>query len=916
MFPYPSGDGPARRPPAGLHRHRRLRPLPAHDRPQRAAHDGLRRLRPARRAVRGADRPAPPRHHRAQHRHHAPPAAARWAWATTRAARRRPPTTRYYRWTQWIFLQIFNVLVRRRGRPGPPDRRAGGRAGRRHPRAGRGHEPLRPPVGRAVADVERRRVVDDHRLAYLDEAPVNWCPGLGTVLANEEVTADGRSERGNFPVFRRPLKQWMMRITAYADRLIDDLDLLDWPEPIKLMQRNWIGRSDGRPAHGSPVARRRSIEVFTTRPDTLFGATYMVLAPEHPLVERADRRRPGPTARRRVVDRRARHPGRGGRRLPAPRPPAVRARAPGRGARARPACSPAAYATNPVNGDRIPVFIADYVLMGYGTGAIMAVPGQDQRDWDFAEAFDLPIVRTVQPPDDFDGKAYIGDGPAINSRRSSTGWRRRGQGTDHRLARGPAARATGTVTYKLRDWLFSRQRYWGEPFPIVYDEDGLPRALPESELPVDAARDRGLRAAHVADDDETRMPEPPLGRATEWVDGRARPGRRARKVYRRELNTMPQWAGSCWYELRYLDPTNDDALRRPRGRALLDGPADARRPRRRRPVRRRRRARRPAPAVRPVLAQGPVRPGPRQLLAEPFRRLFNQGYIQAAAYTDERGFYVEPSEVDERDGGFFHGDRPVTREFGKMGKSLKNSVTPDEMYDHYGADTLRLYEMFMGPLDQSRPWDTTAVVGVYRLLQRIWRRGRRGDRRAPGRRRAARRRDPPDPAPHDRRGPGRHGGAAVQQRDRQDHRAEQPPDRHATPTGGVPREVAEPLVLMLAPLAPHIAEELWSRLGHDAVAGLRAVPRGRPGLAGGRRGRDAGAGQRQGARPASRCPPGADAAALEAAARADDRVAAPAARRRGPPGRRRARAAGQLRRRLTSRAAPRRRCASSATGRW
>ncbi|MEJ7584615.1 MAG: class I tRNA ligase family protein, partial [Acidimicrobiales bacterium] len=457
----------------------------------------------------------------------------------------------YYRWTQWIFLQIFNAWYdpeADRARP-IAELEYELETGVRQPVEGAN------PFGRdwpGLAPVERRQVVDAHRLAYRHEALVNWCPGLGTVLANEEVTADGRSDRGNFLVYRRPLEQWMLRITAYAERLIDDLDALDWPESIKRMQRNWIGRSTGASVRFASSAG--AIEVFTTRPDTLFGATFMVLAPEHPLVDAliADDWPPGTAATwtngaadpaRAVADYRARTSRRSEMERQAE-------------ARTKTGVFTGSYATNPVNDTEIPVFVADYVLMGYGTGAIMAVPGQDERDWDFARAFGLPIIRTVQPDVGFEGDAFLGDGPAINgdfldglgmaeAKERITAWlEERGAGT-------------GAVTYKLRDWLFSRQRYWGEPFPIVYDEDDLPRAVPESELPVLLPEVDDYEP--VTSDDEHSMPEPPLGRAPGWTEVTLDLGE-GPKVYRRELNTMPQWAGSCWYELRYLDPTNEEAF--------------------------------------------------------------------------------------------------------------------------------------------------------------------------------------------------------------------------------------------------------------------------------------------------------------------------------------------------------------------
>jgi leucyl-tRNA synthetase len=779
------------------------------------------------------------------------------------------------------------------------------------------------PFGRDWSELdgtERRQIVDAHRLAYLHEAPVNWCPALGTVLANEEVTPDGRSERGNFPVFRRPMKQWMMRITAYAERLLADLDLLDWPESIKLQQRNWIGRSEGamvrfpvsgksseaaqppggaaaqvtagsakpvvpksseaaQPPGGAaaqvtagsakPVVPKRDddVIVFTTRPDTLFGATYMVLAPEHPLVDELTAVAWPPGTDHRWT---------GGFETPVEAVAAYRAQA----ARMRDLDRQAqdreksgiflgTWATNPVNDARIPVFVADYVLMGYGTGAIMAVPAEDERDWDFAQALGLPIVRTVQPPEGWEGGAYTGDGPSINSGFLD------GRGRNEAIAAmldwlERHGHGTRTVTYKLRDWLFSRQRYWGEPFPIVYDEDDLPRAVPEDELPVVLPELDDYSPATFPADDETSEPEPPLGRAESWREAVYDLGD-GPKVYRRELNTMPQWAGSCWYELRYLDPTNEDAMVDPEVERYWMGP------------------RHEGDCGGVDLYVGGVEHAVLHLLyarfwhkvlhdlghvssSEPFRRLFNQGYIQAAAYTDERGFYVEASEVQERDGRFFHAGREVRREFGKMGKSLKNSVTPDEMYAQYGADTLRLYEMFTGPLDQSRPWNTRDVVGVHRLLQRIWRlvvdeetaAVRVGE--VPADEETRRLVHQTVDAVRDGMETLRFNTSIARITELTNHLTARFPD------GGTPREAVEPLVLMLAPLAPHIAEELWERLGHDRSLAWEPFPEADPGLlvvdtvevavqVNGR------------VRARIEVPADADAEAMEAAARSDARVA-------------------------------------------
>jgi leucyl-tRNA synthetase len=725
----------------------------------------------------------------------------------------------FYRWTQWIFLQIFNSWY-------DPA------AGRARPIAELIAEyesgVRQPPGGHSWAEldeVHRRRVVDGHRLAYVSDAPVNWCPGLGTVLANEEVTPDGRSERGNFPVFKRNLRQWVMRITAYADRLLDDLDALDWPEPIKLMQRNWIGRSTG--AHIEFPTDAGRLRVFTTRPDTVFGATYLVVAPEHDMVDRLvppawpDGTKPawtgGHATPREAVD--------AYRKFAAAKTDIERQAAD----REKTGVFAGGYATNPANGERIPVFIADYVLAGYGTGAIMAVPGQDVRDWEFAEVFDLPIVRTVQPPAGFDGEAYLGDGPAINSSAPQS------LSLDG-LEVAPAKKkiiewleehgyGEGTVTYRLRDWLFSRQRYWGEPFPIVYDETGLPVALPESMLPVELPEVADFSPKTFDPDDADSTPETPLSRAGDWVEVELDLGA-GPKRYTREPNVMPQWAGSSWYELRYLDPTNDEAMVDPANERYWMGPRDER-----------------DPGGVDLYVGGGEHAVLHLLYArfwhkvlydlghissfEPFRRLFNQGYIQAYAYTDKRGAYVPAEAVVERDGRYFYGDNAVRREYGKMGKSLKNVVTPDEMCAVYGADTFRVYEMSMGPLEVSRPWETRAVVGSYRFLQRVWRTvvdERTGDLRVVG-------------------GPADEQTRRLLHRTIDGVRADLAGMRFNTAvakliglTNGLtrlpatPREVAESLVLMVSPFAPHLAEELWRRLGHPGSLAYEAFPVADPAL--------------------------------------------------------------------------------------
>ncbi|HEX6968515.1 MAG TPA: leucine--tRNA ligase [Micromonosporaceae bacterium] len=726
----------------------------------------------------------------------------------------------YYRWTQWIFLQIFNSWYDPQLRKARPidELIAEFTSGRRPTPDGRPWSSLSP--------VEQRRIIDDHRLAYVSEAPVNWCPGLGTVLANEEVTPEGRSERGNFPVFKRNLKQWMMRITAYADRLLDDLDKLEWPEPIKLMQRNWIGRSTG--AHIDFPTEVAPIRVFTTRPDTVFGATYMVLAPEHELVDRLvpdvwpEGTKPvwtgGHATPREAVD--------AYRKLAATKTDVERQAE----TKEKTGVFTGAYAVNPVTGGRIPIFVADYVLAGYGTGAIMAVPAQDERDWAFAEVFDLPIVRTVQPPADFAGKAYVGDGPAINSAAPDRGLDLNGLSVAEAKAKiidwlEANGCGRGATTYRLRDWLFSRQRYWGEPFPIVYDEHGLPVALPESMLPVELPEVADFSPRTYDPDDADTDPETPLSRAKDWVEVELDLGD-GPKRYVRDTNTMPNWAGSCWYELRYLDPDNDRCFVDPVNERYWMGPQF------------------PGDCGGVDLYVGGVEHAVLHLLYarfwhkvlydlgyvssfEPFRKLFNQGYIQAYAYRDARGVLVPAAEVVERDGRYFHGDQEVFQEYGKMGKSLKNVVTPDEMCEAYGADTFRVYEMSMGPLDVSRPWETRAVVGSYRFLQRVWRLVVDEESGAL--------RVVDAPADEETRRL-LHRTIDGVRTDMENLRFNTAIAKlieltnRVTRLSATPREVAEPLVLMLSPFAPHLAEELWQRLGYEGSLAYADFPIADPAL--------------------------------------------------------------------------------------
>ena len=715
----------------------------------------------------------------------------------------------FYRWTQWIFLQIFNAWFDE----------AANKA--RHidelvEEFASGKRPT--PSGRPWEELpaqERRQIIDSHRLAYLSEAPVNWCPGLGTVLANEEVTNEGRSEIGNFPVFKRNMSQWMLRITAYAERLLADLDKLDWPDKVKAMQRNWIGRSEGARVFFTEAASGERIEVFTTRPDTLFGATFMVLAPEHHLADGAASEWPEGTDPAWT----------GGHASPAEAVAAYRAEVERRtdadrsgDDKEKTGLFTGRFAINPVNGQRVPIFIADYVTLGYGTGAVMAVPSGDQRDWEFAKAYNLPIVETVIPCSEHDGNsAWTGDGEVINSTNPEISLNGMNV-SDAKTAITEWLEAKGlgeaTVNYRLRDWLFSRQRYWGEPFPIVYDETGLPIALPEEMLPIELPEVTDYSPKAMDPEDRNSDPVPPLARATDWTSVELDLGD-GKKVYRRELNVMPQWAGSCWYEMRYLDPANHDRFvgeeverywMGPRGEGDVGG-VD--------------------------LYVGGVEHAVLHLLyarfwhkvlfdlgyvssAEPFRRLFNQGYIQAYAYRDSRGQTVPAAEVEAHGEGekmtWTWQDQFVKREYGKMGKSLKNIVSPDEMYEAYGADTFRLYEMGMGPLAQSKPWETRAVVGSQRFLQRLWRNvvnEETGDL-------VTRDTNIDEATLH-----ALHKTIDAVNKDYENLSFNTAIARLTeyntvlTALKVVPRAAVEPLVLMVAPLAPHIAEELWHRLGHD-----------------------------------------------------------------------------------------------------
>ena len=641
----------------------------------------------------------------------------------------------YFKWTQWIFMQLY-----KKG------------------------------------------------LAYLDEVAVNWCPALGTVLANEEVI-DGRSERGNHPVERRPMKQWMLRITEYAERLLNDLDDLDWPEGIKEMQRNWIGKSTGAEVIFDTTAGDR-ITVYTTRPDTLFGATYMVLAPEHPLVSKLTT----PECRA-AVD-------------------AYREAAAKKTDLARTELSTektgaftGAYAINPVNGVKIPIWIADYVLVSYGTGAIMAVPAHDTRDFEFAQTFGLPVKCIIEPDpaaaaaENCDvaavlaGKAcWTGEGKLINS-ANDEGLNLNGLSVKESkpaATKWLAERGLGreAVKYKLRDWLFSRQRYWGEPFPIVHYEDGSIELVNDSELPVNLPE--------MADFKPSGTGEPPLAKAKDWVNYvDPATGRRGR----RETNTMPQWAGSCWYYLRYIDPKNPDAAWDP-AKERYWMPVDLY----------------VGGAEHAVLHLLYARFWHKVLFdlglvstKEPFLKLVNQGMILGTSYKDRRGVLVPTDQVEfTPDGPVRISDREPLTEFpAKMSKSLRNVVNPDDVIRDYGADSMRLYEVFMGPLEATKPWSTKGVEGVYRFLKRAW--------RLVAETPVA---DVPCTPEQLRL---LHATIKKVTQDIETFNFNTAISQlmiclnEFSKLKEVPREAAETFVLLLSPFAPHLCEELWSMLGHEGT---------------------------------------------------------------------------------------------------
>lgn len=535
----------------------------------------------------------------------------------------------YYKWTQWIFTKLF-----------------------------------------------------EKGLAYEAEVPVNWVEELGTAIANEEVLPDGTSERGGYPVVRKPMRQWMLKITAYADRLLEDLEDLDWPESIKDMQRNWIGKSSGATVHFKIKGHEEGFSVFTTRVDTLFGASYAVLAPEHPLVDVIT----SPEQAEAVADYK---------RQASLKSDLARTDL----AKEKTGAFTGAYAINPANGKEIPIWIADYVLASYGTGAVMAVPAHDARDWEFAQVYDLPIIPVIEGGD-VEQAVYTEDGPHIHSefldglntkeaKAKMTAWlEEKGMGEE-------------TITYRLRDWLFSRQRYWGEPIPIIHWEDGTSTAVPEDQLPLVLPKTTDIKPSGTG--------ESPLANLTDWLEVTREDGVKGR----RETNTMPQWAGSSWYYLRYIDPHNTEKLA---DEELLKLwlPVD-------------------------IYIGGAEHAVLHLLYArfwhkflydlgvvptkEPFQKLFNQGMILGTSYRDGRGALVASDKVEKRDGTFIHRETGETLEQtpAKMSKSLKNVVNPDDVVDQFGADTLRVYEMFMGPLDASIAWSEEGLEGSRKFLDRVYR---------------------------------------------------------------------------------------------------------------------------------------------------------------------------------------------------
>ncbi|MEY4582216.1 MAG: Leucine-tRNA ligase [Pseudomonadota bacterium] len=721
----------------------------------------------------------------------------------------------YYRHTQWIFLQLYGSFFdadpqRERARPVTEllaEFKSGARVVRFNPDAAEisaQDKTLRFGAWDTVAADQQKRIVDSYRLAFLAEQTVNWCPKLGTALANEEVI-DGRSERGEYPVFRKPLEQWLLRITAYGKRLIDGLSGLDWPSSSVAKQTTWIGYSVGAelafPLVGNTSAG--GVRVFTTRPDTLFGATYLVLAPEHPLVEAA-LQTPSAAAQSgalRTYAEQARN----------------RSDLERQQNKEKTGVWSGLLATNPATGEQIPVWVSDYVLMGYGTGAIMAVPAHDERDHEFAQRFGLPIRTVVAPSDGSTPEGcFAGEGKALNSANAEVS-----------LDGLPTAAAKQTIIAwleqrgigqpkrqtKLRDWLFSRQRYWGEPFPIVYDAQHHHYPISEDKLP--------LVLPELADyePEESEEPRPLLAKAQAWVKTTAGAagveGLPPETLVTRETNTMPGWAASCWYYLRFADPHNKHAIAGSEAeRYWLSDGVD--------------------------LYVGGAEHVVLHLLyarfwhevlhdlghatsPEPFRKLFHQGLILSSAYQRADKTLVPIDEVEEQSADKYverSTGAPVTQIVAKMSKSLRNVVNPDDVIESYGADTFRLYEMYMGPLDASKPWNTRDISGLQRFLQRTWRL-----------------------LVDEQTGSLTLADAASTEVEKQLHRtiAKVQGDierlafntaiaaligfvNTSTSERGLSRDQADRFTRVLAPFAPHMAEELWNKLGHNDLVSLAPWP--------------------------------------------------------------------------------------------
>jgi len=645
----------------------------------------------------------------------------------------------YYKWTQWIFLKFFNSYFDEKEQKAKPI------------------EQLSIPLG--LSEAEKRKYIDDNRLAYEAEVAVNWCPALGTVLANEEVVG-GVSERGGHPVIRKPMRQWMLRITKYAERLLKDLDEVDWTESIKKLQVDWIGKSVGAEVDFKVDGFNETIRVFTTRPDTLFGATYIVLAPEHSLIDvittndRKDvvKKYREETARKSDLDRTDL-------------------------AKEKTGEFTGAYAINPVNGNKIPIWISDYVLISYGTGAIMAVPAHDERDFEFAKKFNLPIIQVVQPEDKTQAQlvekgelCFAGDGIAINSGKFN-GLKTaefKEQITNWLEEKGLGKKA---VNYKLRDWLFSRQRYWGEPFPLVHcDECGVV-PLPESALP--------LILPQVRDYTPPATGEPPLAKAKEWLKTTCP---QCGGIAKRETNTMPQWAGSCWYYLRYIDPKNDKQGWDPAKEKYW---------------------------MNVDLYIGGAEHAVLHLLYSRFwhKLLFDLGYVSTK----------EPFQKLVNQGMILGEDGQ------KMSKSRGNVVNPDKVIADYGADSMRLYEMFMGPLEATKPWSMQSVEGVYRFLQKVWRmtidestgKLAKEVQDAPGDEETLRLLHQTIKKVGD--DIEKFGfNTAIS--------AMMIFVNHLSKKSVRPKAAIEKFVLLLSPFAPHIAEELWQRLGHTSSLAYESWP--------------------------------------------------------------------------------------------